>query len=133
MDTRRYQCQLCDAVVVVAPRGVLPRKRYGGPSIAFALSLWAVARLAEAEVFERVSIFPLSPYVIAHGWRSLRRWTDDAVAAELWPGLRYRGSDSTYRQHAERIAATLASFSPDPDVGSPNARAFEGAKHVGRG
>lgn len=132
IETRRYQCQLCDAVVAVVPRGMLPRKRYSGPAIAFALALWSVARLREPRVFARVSIFGLSPYVLAHGWRSLRRWTSDAVAGELWP-LFVGGGGSTWRQHAERISAALMSFTPTPDVGSPSGRAFAGAKHVGRG
>ena len=131
--TRRFQCQLCDAVLVVVPRGMLPRKRYSGPAIAFALALWALAEWGEPEVFDRVSVYPLSAYVVAQGWRSLRRWTGDAVAGELWSCLHGAGADCTWRQHAERIAAALTSFAPDPDVGSLSARAFEGAKHARRG
>jgi hypothetical protein len=131
--TRRYQCQLCDAVLVVVPRGMLPRKRYSGSAIAFAMALWALARLREPEVFERVSVFELSVYVEVHGWRSLRRWTHDAIAGGLWPRVRGASAGNTYREHAERIAVTLTSFAPDPLVGSLCARAFEGAKHVGRG
>jgi len=56
VPTRRFQCQLCDAVLVVVPRGMVPRKRYSGPAIAFALALWALARLDEPEVFDRVSV-----------------------------------------------------------------------------
>ena len=133
VPTRRYQCQLCDAVLVVVPRGMLPRKRYSGPAIGFALALWALTRLPEPEVFDRVSVFELSPYVEAHGWRSLRRWTGDAVAGQMWPHVRGAPAGSTYREHAERIAASLTSFAPDPHVGSLCARAFEGAKHIGRG
>ena len=131
VPTRRYQCQLCDAVLVVVPRGVLPRKRYSGSAIAFALALWALGRLDEREVFERVSVFAVSAYVEAHGWRSLRRWTRDAAA--MWPGVRVAALGSTYRERAARIAAALVSFAPDPLVGSLRAQAFEGAKHVGRG
>jgi fermentation-respiration switch protein FrsA (DUF1100 family) len=131
--TRRYQCQRCDAVLVVAPRGVVPRKRYSGPAIAFALALWSLASRSEPDVFDRVSVFPRSAYVDAHGWRSLRRWTHDAMAGLLWSRLRGGAPESTCRQHAERIAAALMGFAPDPLVGSPSARAFVGAKHVGRG
>lgn len=119
--------------MVVVPRGVLPRKRYSGSAIAFALALWSLGRrLTEPEVFARVSIFRLSPYVIGNGWRSLRRWTGDAVAGELWP-LFVGGGASTWRQRAERISATLMSFTPTPGMRSPAARAFAGAKHIGRG
>lgn len=133
VPTRRFQCQLCGAVIVVVPRGMLPRKRYSGPAIGFALALWALAGRGEPEVFDRVSVYPLSAYVVAHGWRSLRRWTSDAVDGELWPGLHGAGEGCTWRQHAERIAAALTSFAPDPDAGSLCARAFEGAKHTARG
>jgi fermentation-respiration switch protein FrsA (DUF1100 family) len=131
--TGRYQCQRCDAVLVVVQRGVLPRKRYSGPAIAFALALWSLASRSEPDVFDRVSVFPRSAYVDAHGWRSLRRWTHDAMAGLLWSRLRGGAPESTCRQHAERIAAALMGFAPDPLVGSPSARAFVGAKHVGRG
>lgn len=133
VPVRRYQCQRCDAILVVGPRGIERHKRYSGPAIAFALALWALASRPEPEVFERVSVFELSPYVIAHGWRSLRRWTRDATLGALWPRLRARAADCTWRQRAERIAAALTSFAPDPHVGSLAARAFEGAKHAGRG
>lgn len=132
MPTRRYQCQLCDAILVVVPRGMLPRKRYSGPAVALALALWALTRCREPEVFDRVSVFERSAYVEAHGWRSLRRWTCDAVAGLMWPRVRGARAGSTYREHAERIAAALTSFAPDPHGGPLCARAFEGAKHVGR-
>lgn len=130
---RRYQCQRCDAILVVGPQGIERHKRYSGPAIAFALALWALASKSEVDVFERVSVFELSPYVIAHGWRSLRRWTRDATFGLPWPRLGARASGHTYRQRAERITAALTSFAPDPDVGSLVARAFEGAKHAARG
>lgn len=119
--------------MVVGPRGLVPRKRYSGSAIALALALWALKNKPEPEVFERVSVYPLSPTVEAQGWRSLRRWTADAVSDALWPRLCLHGPGSTYRQHAERIAATLAGFAPDPEVGSQAARAYLGAKHARRG
>lgn len=133
VPVRRYQCQRCDAILIVGPRGIEARKRYSGPAIAFALALWALTSRSEQEVFERVSVFELSAYVIAHGWRSLRRWTRDATLGALWPRLRAAATGSTWRQRAERIAAALTSFAPDPHMGSLAARAFVGAKHAGRG
>ncbi len=133
VQLRRYVCRRCGAVVRVGPRGLVARKRYSGPAIALALALWALAGVPEPEVFERVSVYPLSASVEAQGWRSLRRWTADAVDDALWPGLCTHAAGSTYRQHAGRIAATLAGFAPDPEVGSHAARAFHGAKHARRG
>lgn len=92
MRVWRYQCQRCDAILVVGPRGIERHKRYSGPAIAFALALWALASRPEPEVFERVSVFEFSPDVIAHGWRSLRRWTRDATLGALWPRLRARAA-----------------------------------------
>lgn len=130
---RRYVCLRCDAVLVVGPRGIAPRKRYSGSAIAFAFALWALAGKSQPEVFRRVSVFGLSPSVVAQGWHSLRRWVADVLAGALWPGLCVHAPLSTCRQHAERIAATLTGFAPDPEVGSPAARAFHGAKHAPRG
>jgi hypothetical protein len=70
----RYQCQRCRAVVMVAPRGVLPSHRYTAVSIALSLALWSVQRLPGASIRERVSPLPSSGYDTLHGWRSLGRW-----------------------------------------------------------
>jgi hypothetical protein len=130
VQLRRYVCLRCDSVLVVGPRGLARHKRYSTPAIALALALWALAGVPEPEVFERVSVYPLSVSVLVQGWRSLRRWTADVVAGALWPRLCTHAPGSTYRQHAERIAASLAGFAPDPEVGSHAARAFHGAKHA---
>lgn len=133
VQLRRYVCLRCCSVLVVGPRGLAPRKRYSGAAIGLALALWALTGMPEPKVFERVGVYPLSPTVEVQGWRSLRRWTADAVSGALWPGLCMHVQGSTYRQHAGRIAATLAGFAPDPEVGSKAARAFFGAKHARRG
>jgi hypothetical protein len=133
ISVRRYVCLVCDAVTVVGPRGLVRHKRYSGCAIAFAMALCALAGRPDAEVFRRVSVFKLSVSVFVQGWRSLRRWTRDALEGALWPGLCTHAHHGTCRQHAERIAATLAGFAPDPEVGSRAARAFHGAKHARRG
>jgi hypothetical protein len=74
LQVLRYQCQRCRAVVMVAPRGVLPSHRYTAVSIALSLALWSVQRLAGASIRERVSPLPSSGYDKLHGWRSLGRW-----------------------------------------------------------
>jgi hypothetical protein len=133
VQLRRFLCRRCDSVLVVGPRGLARHKRYSGPAIALALALWGLTGKREPEVFVRVSVYPLSVSVLVQGWRSLRRWAADVVAGALWPGLCTHAPGSTCRQHAGRIAATLAGFAPDPEVGSQAARSFHGAKHARRG
>lgn len=74
MHALRFQCQRCRAVVMVAPRGVLPSHRYTAVSIALSLALWSVEQEAGHEIRQRVSPLPSSGYDTLHGWRSLGRW-----------------------------------------------------------
>lgn len=74
MLVRRYLCQRCGAVVVVAPRGVLRSVRYTAVSIALSLGLWSVQRQPGHRIRERVSPLGSSGYAELHGWRSLSRW-----------------------------------------------------------
>lgn len=72
VTVRRYQCQRCSAVIIVAPRGVLPRLRYGAVAIVLALGSWA--QMSSARVRERVSPWPLVGDEARRSWRSLLRW-----------------------------------------------------------
>lgn len=71
---RRYRCVRCRAVLVVCPRGVLPRLRYGAVAIAMALALWSVEGHSAAAVRARVSPFRVVGHDARRGWGSLRRW-----------------------------------------------------------
>ncbi len=71
---RRYRCTRCGAVIVVVPRGVWSRLRYGAAAIVLALGRWAVDGVASARVREEVSPYRVVGYDAARGWRSLRRW-----------------------------------------------------------
>ncbi len=71
---RRYQCQRCRAVVVVAPRAVLRCVRYTALTIALSLALWSAEQQPGHRIRERVSPLASSGYEKLHGWRSLGRW-----------------------------------------------------------
>jgi hypothetical protein len=74
VHVRRYRCQRCASVVVVAPRGVLPSMRYAALSVALSLALWSVHRQPGHRIRERVSPHVSSGYEALHGWRALGRW-----------------------------------------------------------
>lgn len=81
VTVRRYRCLRCRAVVVVCPRGVLPRLRYGAVAIALALALWSVEGLAAHAVRSRISPFGVVGEDARRDWGSLRRW----ARGSPWP------------------------------------------------
>jgi len=100
---RRYRCVRCTSVLVVVPRGVLPRLRYGAVAIALALGLWSVEGLAAAEVRSQVSPFGVVGHDARRGWRSLRRW----ARASPWTGPSPPG---TAQEMAARTVQRLAGY-----------------------
>lgn len=74
IHVRRYRCVRCTAVLVVVPRGVLPRLRYGSVAVALALALWSVEGLSASAVRRLVSPFAFVGHDARRTWRSLRRW-----------------------------------------------------------
>lgn len=113
---RRYRCVGCGAVIVVVPRGIAPRKHYGHAAITFALALWAIAGRPAAAVRRRVCAWPVSG-ATATGWRTLRRWTDDAGVA--------LGLDDR-RVAAARAAQIAAGRAPPPIAGPAWELAYAG-------
>lgn len=103
---RRYRCLRCSAVLVVVPRGVLPRLRYGAVAIALALARWGVDGLSAAYVRAEVSPDRYLGHDARRGWRSLRRW----ARAPPWP-VTVTGAP---RQRAARIAQDLAGHALEP-------------------
>jgi len=101
ITVRRYRCTRCSAVLVVVPRGVLPRLRYGAVAVALALALWSVEGLPAAQVRSRVSPFRVVGHDARRGWRSLRRWARGAP----WTGARPPG---TAQESAARTVQRLA-------------------------
>ncbi|MCP5040614.1 MAG: hypothetical protein GY944_06260 [bacterium] len=72
VTVRRYQCQRCSAVIIVAPRGVLPRLRYGAVAVALALAMWADT--PSRRVREVVSPWRIVGDEARRSWRALIRW-----------------------------------------------------------
>lgn len=123
IQARRYLCRQCGAVVQVVPRGVLRYRLFSASAIGLALALWALSRLAAAEVRRRVSPWRKLGATAASGWASLRRWVRQAD--QLFDGVRPSPKDWTARHRAERIATTLATRAPTGT--DPVACAFAGA------
>jgi hypothetical protein len=125
---RRYQCQPCGAIVMVVPRGLLPRRLYSAGAVALALALWGVAGLAPAKVRGRVSPFAIVGATAAVGWASLRRWSRAVRAGRLFPVVRTLPAEATLRQVAARTATTLAAYAPGAGGLSIESAAFLGAR-----
>lgn len=124
---RRYQCQLCGAVVMVVPRGIVRRRLYSASAMALALALYGVAGFAPTEVRRRVSPLRIVGTTAAAGWASLRRWSRAVRAGQLFPMVRALPADATLREVAARAATTLAAHAPGAGGTPPESAAFTGA------
>ncbi|MDX1579644.1 MAG: hypothetical protein R3266_14255 [Gemmatimonadota bacterium] len=94
-------------MLVVVPRGVLPRLRYGAVAVALALAPWAVEGLPASEVRAVVSSFRVVGHDARRGWRSLRRW----ARGSPWRA-RLCGGDA--RDRARDLVQHLAGHALDP-------------------
>jgi hypothetical protein len=124
---RRYQCQICGAVIAVVPRGVVRRRLYSAGAVALALALYGVAGLSPAAVRRRVSPLQIVGTTAAAGWTSLRRWSHAVRAGRLFPVVRALPAGATLRQVAARAATTLAACAPGAGGLPVTAAAFIGA------
>lgn len=106
ITVRRYRCLRCAAVLVVVPRGVLPRLRYGAVAIALALALWAVERLPAPAVRAKVSPFRYLGHDARRGWRSLSRWARGSPWSVATTGAP--------RERAVRVVQHLAGHALEP-------------------
>lgn len=100
LTVRRYRCVRCLAVLVVVPRGVLPRLRYGAVAIALALARWSVEGVPAARVRAEVSPDRHLGLDARRGWHSLRRW----ARGSPWPVT----TTGTPQVRAARIVQYLA-------------------------
>ena len=108
IHARRYRCRACNAILVVVPRGVARSFRYSLATIAWALGLWAYARLPAAAVRVRSSTAKRVGAASATRWASLLRWT--RCAQKLF-GIE-PAELGTHRDRAGRIATFVASHAP---------------------
>jgi hypothetical protein len=126
VDGRRYQCQLCEAVIIVEPRSVLRYRHFSASAIAMAFALFGVEGASAAQVRRRVSPWRMVGHAACRGWVTLHRWIDAAREGRLLPTMRQytAGAD---REVAARVARAVASRAPPPWDASVAARAFAGA------
>jgi hypothetical protein len=126
VEGRRYQCQLCEAVMIVEPRSVLRYRHFSASAIAMALALFGVEGAPAAEVRRRVSPWRTVGHDACRGWMTLHRWIDVARQGRLLPAVRHRAAGDD-RGVAARIARAVASRAPPPWDAPVAARAFAGA------
>ena len=105
---RRYACQECGAVVVVAPTAVGARRLFDLATIAFALARWHVDGVASRIVRAEASPLPFVGDSARRAWSQLRRWARRA-AEILRPPRRFEAGTSTAspsRAVLDAVAAT---------------------------
>lgn len=128
---RRYRCQTCGAVMTVAPRETATGRLYTLPAVAWALALFGVARLPEADVRGSTSPWRVIGAAAARRWQSLRRWVAAASERRLFSKLPRPSCGCPVRQAAERLAIAVAAHGPPTLASLPQpARAFLGAVHA---
>lgn len=106
---RRFQCQRCNAIMTAAPRGLLPRLRYGAVAVALALGLWSAEQQPGWRVRQQVSPLGSTGNEPLHGWRSLSRW---ARLCDEWLGR--TGPPCGGRAAALELTRQLAARAPIP-------------------
>lgn len=114
---RRYQCVPCDAVILVVPCEMLPRRHYSAAAIALALALWAILQQPPREVRRCVGRWPIVGPSAPGRWATLRRWAKAVREGALFPGVRPSPSEWSLRDVARRAATTIAAHGP-PVIGA---------------
>jgi len=110
LTVRRYQCRRCSAVLVVAPRDVLPFLRYRARAVVMALAYLADGQ-ASPWIRQRVSAQKILGDEGRRCWRCPARWA--VRAAALWPQIR-AGPGGDARALALTAVRALASRAPCP-------------------
>ena len=107
VETRRYRCRVCGAVMVVAPRGVVRRRLYSATAIGLSLALFGIEGCSARAVREAI-VPTVSHRSAAEGatWSTLRRWARQAKAGALLDDTACPATFSL-RQAAERVATGL--------------------------
>jgi len=128
LRVRRYLCRGCGMTMTVVPRAMVHKRLYSASAIALALALWALARLSEAEVRERVNPWQVQSTLSVPGrWMTLRRWARAIRRRRLFPSLPPAPPEWTLRRVAERAAMALSARAPPGPDESLWAQAFIGA------
>jgi hypothetical protein len=128
---RRFLCRGCGAILLVVPRGMMPRRHYAASAIALALALLGLLGLSVSEIRQRISPWQIVDKAAAERWPTLRRWVEAARRGELFCAVRPSPPHFTMREVAERAAATIAACAPlSPGPPDPAAQAFLGGMYM---
>jgi hypothetical protein len=117
-------------VILVVPRGLLPRRHYTASAIALALTLWAALRRTQREVRRRVSRSRIVGVSRPERWVTLSRWSDAARRGALFRQVRPIQA-GTRREVAARIAMVIVAHAPPGFAGiGLEVQAFEGGARM---
>ena len=121
---RRYRCRACKAVLMVGPRGVLLRRRYGAGAISLALAAYGHGATGR-EVRERTSPWRKVGGSAVERWLTVVRWIEAARLGELFGVTGLAGLDR--RNVARQVVLVLAARGGRLLGGDLTESAFEGA------
>jgi hypothetical protein len=125
---RRYKCQRCNAVTVVAPAETLTKRLYSAAAIVWALALFGLSLLSPSAVRQMVSPQRIIGHASAARWVTLLRWCAAAAEGRLFQCVRHRVSSGTVRQVAEAVAVAVSAYAvPSPSPPTLDVLAFQGA------
>ena len=125
---RRYQCQRCGAVTVVAPAETLTKRLYTAAAIGWALALYGLSLLTPTAVRRLVSPWTHWGARSAAGWQTLPRWAGAAAEGRLFDCVRPMPEEWSARKVAARAATTLAGHAlPSPEPPALDVLSFRGA------
>lgn len=128
VQARRYRCTTCRAVLLVVPRGVLPRRSYSASAIAWVLARVALEDATTTEVRAQVCPSKIVGPSAVERWLSPSRWLEARRAGRLFPRLGRPSPTASRRQIAERTAMQLIALAPS---GYASALAPSAAWHGG--
>jgi hypothetical protein len=130
---RRYKCLSCRAIVLVVPRGVLPRRLYSAPVIAWVLARVGLEGATTATV--RAEVCPsliLGPSAVER-WLAPSRWIEARRQGLLFPQRGRSPPTASRKQVAERTAMQFVALAPPSASGLPApSAAWYGAARAAR-
>ena len=121
-QVRRYRCTACGAVMVVLPRGVMPRYLYSTAAIVMGLFLVADEPVGqgctETEAYAQQGMYAKTRWTEAspYRWRSLGRWA--AMAQHWWPSLATGGVSGLLVAFVERSGGGGLAAAAEAAVGA---------------
>jgi hypothetical protein len=125
LSARKYECQVCGAVMTVVPRGLLPGRQYSGQAIALALWLFVLTALSGVAVRARISPWRSTGRSGRRGWAQLYRWHRDVL--RLFRPAR-PGPEGPPDEVVRRVLFWLVALAPAGLIATSDAeRVFAGA------